>query len=247
MIETDPRNPRPNAKDVARARALKLRRDGWSVDEIAAEVGVARSTAWTWVRDLAIDPGTEHAAAKRARANRITDARWARHRANRDAARGSVIAATVAEIGDLSAREVLLIGAAIYWCEGRKAKPWAPDERITFTNSDPTLIGMFLRFLDVCGVEAARVRYRVTIHETSDSSAAAEWWAGRLDLPRDRFHPPTIKRHRPMTRRRNVNDHYHGCLVVTVSRGRDVYWRILGLVTAAGRPFAPITHSVMDG
>jgi hypothetical protein len=246
MSETEARTVR-TAKDDARARALQLRRDGWSVDEIAADVGVARSTAWTWVRDLPIDPDSDRATAKRARAKLMTDARWARHRDDRDAARRSAVAATVAEIGDLSAREILLIGAAIYWCEGRKAKPWAPDERITFTNSDPALIAMFLRFLDVCGVDAARVRYRVSIHESSDSSAAAEWWAERLDLPRDRFHSPTIKRHRPVTVRRNVNDHYHGCLVVTVSRGRDVYWRILGLVSAAGWPERPITHSVSDG
>jgi hypothetical protein len=44
--------------------------------------------------------------------------------------------------------------------------------------------------------------------------------------------------------RHNVNDDYHGCLVVAVPRGRDVYWRILGLMAAVSRAERPVTHSV---
>src|SRR5262249_28748951 len=130
---------RPNAKDDLRASAITLRRDGWSVSDISAELGVARSTAWTWGRDMPLDRDSERAAAKRAHSKLMTDARWARHRIERDAARDAVIARTVDEIGDLSERDILLIGAAIYWCEGTKAKPWRMIERLQFANSDPML------------------------------------------------------------------------------------------------------------
>lgn len=41
---------RPNAKDGCRARAIELRGPGRSVPDISAERGVARSTAYQWVR-----------------------------------------------------------------------------------------------------------------------------------------------------------------------------------------------------
>lgn len=47
---------RPNAKDELRARAEQLRRDGWSVPDIAVELGVAKSTAgrrlYWWIEGI---------------------------------------------------------------------------------------------------------------------------------------------------------------------------------------------------
>jgi len=42
---------RPNAKDDLHAMALKLRGEGWSVNDIALELGIAKSTAYqrTWI------------------------------------------------------------------------------------------------------------------------------------------------------------------------------------------------------
>lgn len=92
---------------------------------------------------------------------------------------------------------MLLLGAAIYWCEGTKSKPWRRGERLAFINSDPGLLGMFPRFLEAQGIDRAVPTYRVTIHETADADAATRWWAERLDLPPGRFRRPTVKRHVP--------------------------------------------------
>jgi hypothetical protein len=219
------------AKDNLRVRARDLRQENWSVNDIAVEIGVARSTAWLWVRDLPLDRDSERAREKRARGKLLTDGRWAEHRVARDALYTAAVTAAAAEIGALTEREVTLLGAAIYWCEGSKTKPWRPfDTRMTFTNSDPGLIALFLAFLRATGVDDGRVRYRVAIHESADPAEATAWWAERCGLPLDRFHPPTVKRHAGVTRRHNVGRDYHGCLVVTVSYPRPVYWRIKGLM-----------------
>src|SRR3954463_1576281 len=47
---------RPNAKDSLRERAVELRGHGWSVPAISAELGVAKSTAYLWVKELPLDP-----------------------------------------------------------------------------------------------------------------------------------------------------------------------------------------------
>ena len=44
---------RPNAKDELRARARELRAQGLDYEEIAAALGVAKSSVSLWVRDLA--------------------------------------------------------------------------------------------------------------------------------------------------------------------------------------------------
>ena len=43
---------RPNAKDEVRARARALREEGRDYDEIAARLGVSKSSVSLWVRDL---------------------------------------------------------------------------------------------------------------------------------------------------------------------------------------------------
>ncbi|PWU52301.1 hypothetical protein DLE60_23080 [Micromonospora globispora] len=68
---------RPRAKDELRAEALRLRGEGRSVDHIARQVGVAKSTAYQWVKQLPLDPDDEAAASRRARSRLMTDAlRW---------------------------------------------------------------------------------------------------------------------------------------------------------------------------
>jgi hypothetical protein len=41
---------------------------------------------------------------------------------------------------------------------------------------------------------------------------------------------PTLKRHSPRTKRRNVGEDYHGCVTVNVPRSRELYWWIEGVV-----------------
>jgi transposase-like protein len=52
---------RPNAKDELRVQALRLRADGWSVNDLAVRLGVAKSTAYAWVKHVPLDPDAERA------------------------------------------------------------------------------------------------------------------------------------------------------------------------------------------
>ncbi|WBB65090.1 helix-turn-helix domain-containing protein [Micromonospora sp. WMMD812] len=222
---------RPNAKDDLRARAIELRASGCSVPDIAARLGVAKSTAYQWVRHLPARPDDDITrAGGRARMKAAADARWAAHRAERDAARAGQHERAATTVGSLDDRDLLLLGAAVYWCEGTKSKPWRRDDHVQLVNSDPGLLALFLRFLETCGVDRSVPSYRVSIHETADADAATTWWARRLGLPPDRFGRPTVKKHRPTTVRRNVGADYHGCLVINVPRSRELYWRIEGMI-----------------
>jgi hypothetical protein len=111
----------------------------------------------------------------------------------RDARRASAHAEAAASVGSLSDRDLLILGAAIYWCEGAKSKPWRPVEKIQFTNSDPMLLDLFLRFLESQGHGRNSPTYRVTIHESADHERAVDWWLERLALPRERCQRTTFE------------------------------------------------------
>jgi hypothetical protein len=123
---------------------------------------------------------------------------------------------------------------------GTKAKPWMPNScRITFINSDPGLVLVFLRFLELMGEDRRRLSYRIHIHVSADVEGAGRWWADLVGVPFEQFARPTLKTHNPSTVRHNVGDSYRGCLIVRVPRSRELYWRIEGLVggiTGAGIP-----------
>lgn len=134
-----------------------------------------------------------------------------------------------ARVGTLSDRELMLIGAALYWAEGSKDKPYARREVVAFVNSDERVIAMFLRWLDLMAVPPENRTYRVLIHESADIDAAHTFWSGVTGVATSRFDRPTIKRHTPKTNRLNVSAGYHGCLVVRVRSGRVLYQQIEGL------------------
>ncbi|WP_185203551.1 helix-turn-helix transcriptional regulator [Streptomyces alkaliterrae] len=225
----------PDAGPRERARAL--RRQGRTYAEIVAEVGVAKSTVSRWVRDLP-RPSTPPE-----RLRRMSEARWGRHRREVALRRESTRAEAAAQVGRLSDRELLLVGAGLYWAEGAKSKPYRTQERVLFVNSDLGMIRVYLEWLRLLGVGRERLRFRVMIHETADVAAAERFWAEQAGIAVGELSRTTLKRHRPSPGRRHTGEGYRGCFVVTVLNSADLYRRIEGwwcgiveAVVSAARP-----------
>ncbi|WP_436526230.1 resolvase [Actinoplanes sp. HUAS TT8] len=228
---------RPRAKDDMRELARELRGEGRTVPEIAEALEVSKSSAYLWTRDMPLDATPEEAAARRSRHSKnVAEARWKPLNEQRDRSR-AVINSTGADwVGELTDRELLLVGAMAYWCEGQKAKPWEPNRcRVKFINSDPDLVLLFVRFMEVLGGDRRELRYRIHIHQSADVGAAERWWADVVGVPVERFMRATLKTHNPVTVRHNTGDDYRGCLIIDVPKSREVYWRIEGLIAGIGR------------
>ena len=218
---------RPRAKDDLRARARELRTQGLDYEEIAGALGVAKSSVSLWVRDM---PRPARLSYEECRKRSAEGARryWEAERPLREAEREAARQAARAEIGDLTARELRIVGAIAYWCEGTKRKPHSPAEHISFINSDPGLILLFLRFLEQAGVSRDRLRFRVHIHETADVEAASAYWQDLTGTSPDRYQRPNIKHGNPRTNRKNTGDQYRGCLQIRVRQSRDLYRQVDG-------------------
>lgn len=131
-------------------------------------------------------------------------------------------------VGELSDREVFLAGVVLYWAEGAKDKSYNRRERLQFINSDPNVISFYLRWLSMLGVERERLRFRVSIHESANVSAAEEFWAGLAGVKPSEFQKVTLKKHNPTTSRKNTSEAYRGCLTVYLLKSADLYRRVEG-------------------
>ncbi|MFE9412421.1 hypothetical protein ACFYN0_27050 [Streptomyces sp. NPDC006704] len=227
---------RPNAKDDLRARARELRAQGMTYDQIQLELGCSKGSISLWVRDLPKPDRTRTPEEASAIARRGWEATLQRRDEERQLTKQDAAAA----IGTMTDRELFLFGVGLYWAEGTKDKPHARRERVTFVNSDPNMITVFLSWLRLVGVEAKHLKFRVMIHESADVRGAEQYWADLVRTGPDFFGKTTLKRHNPKTVRKNVGEAYRGCLVIDVQQSADLYRRIegwwCGIVGAASAP-----------
>lgn len=166
---------RGRAKDDEHEQAREMRARGLTYDEIAAQLGVSKSSVSLWVRDMPRTGRLSYEEYRRRNAEGVARY-WASEAPRREARRQAVSDAAAAEIGALTDREILIAGAIAYWCEGAKSKPYRRKDRITFINSDAGLVRFFLRFLAEAGVVPDRIICRVHIHESADAAKAQEYW-----------------------------------------------------------------------
>jgi hypothetical protein len=227
---------RPNAKDDLRAKARALRAEGKTYDQIQEALGVSRGSVSLWVRDLPKPPSRFSAEERRAHMQAVC---WAPRRELRDNERRITKSVAAREIGELSDRELFLLGVGIYWSEGTKDKEYARRERVTLINSDPDMITVYLAWLRLLGVEREGLRFRLQIHESADVGRAQRFWADIVGVELGEMQRPTLKKHNPKTTRKNTGDSYHGCLAVGLLGSADLYRRIegwwSGLVVEVGR------------
>jgi hypothetical protein len=218
-IPRPPETRRSCPKLDVKKECRRLRSLGYTYTEIAEATGAAAGSISLWVRDVRA-PNRERGERRRLGALRAAARqRSAQQERKREVER--IVATT--SIGPLTDRELFLAGVALYWAEGSKSKPYDRRERVTFINSDPQVIDVFVAWLQLMGIALDECRFRVHIHETADVAAAESFWAERVGVPPEVFQRATLKKHRPLTNRLNVGDAYRGCLVISVLKSAGLY------------------------
>jgi transposase len=206
---------RPRAKDDLREKAVAMRKEGYSYGDIRQSLGVPKSTLSNWVQDIALDE--EHASALRRRNQSGVFRRAESRKATTRLQRERIRAEAEAEIGELTRRELFIARVVAYWAEGAKAKPWNDKASVEFVNSDPAMVTLFLRWIELLGIPKQDMSFRIHIHESGDIALAHEFWAAIVEVPSARFQKPMLKRHQPKTNRKNIDDFYVGCLRISVN------------------------------
>ncbi|WP_411140015.1 hypothetical protein [Streptomyces sp. x-80] len=229
------RTHHPNAKDDLREKARELRRQGMTYDRIQLELGCSKSSISLWVRDLPKPPPRT-----REEASAIARRGWEATLRRREEERQRTKRTAADEIGEITDRELFLIGVGLYWSEGSKSKPYRLNESVTFINSDPSMVEVYMAWLRLLDVGPERLRFRVMIHESADVAAAEHYWADLVGVDVATLGKTTLKKHNPKTVRKNVGEGYRGCFVIRVLQSADLYRRIegwwYGIVLVAEQP-----------
>jgi len=80
----------------------------------------------------------------------------------------------------------------LYWAEGSRSR-----NRLTFTNSDPEMVDLFVHFLRRCyGIDDVRVALTVNVHLGNGLTLVdiEQWWLRRLGLPRASLRRSVVNR-----------------------------------------------------
>ncbi len=196
-----------------RERAQDLRADAWTLQQIADELRACRGQVSAWVRDVEFTPKPRSRARKRG-PNKLERAKLAEIEQLKVEGRQ--------RIGQLSQREFLVAGVALYAGEGAKG-----DGRITFANSDPRMMRFFITWLRTFfAVDESRLRFTLYLHAGLDLDAANVFWSNLTEIPLSQFGKPYRAIPDPSIRH---SKHPMGCPRVGYSCSRS-HRALMGLV-----------------
>lgn len=172
-------------KHTERNRAILLRKQGKSLNEIVDELKVSKGSVSLWVRDIRLSAsqrtklnkrGFSVSAIEKRRLNRIENT-IRRHQVVIDEAKG--------DVQDLSHYELMLVGTALYWGEGSKTN----RNVASIANSDPSVIKIMMRFFKEI-LEVSQTKFRGHIHTFSHLNAdeAENYWSEVSGISRTQFY-----------------------------------------------------------
>ena len=212
-------------------KAIKLRKRGLSYSEILKKISVAKSTLSLWLRSVGL---------ARKQKQRLTEKRLAaalrgsiKKREQRIATTNEIKTKARNEIGKLSNRELWLTGVALYWAEGTKQKEHNVSQKVKFSNTDPIMIKVFLRWLqNICGIPKSEISFRISLHETAINKLdkVQKYWAKITGLPINNFQKIDWKKHRINTKRKNTGEKYFGLLNVYIRNSTNLNRKIQGWI-----------------
>lgn len=220
-----------------RKKALELRVNGYSYNEINQKLRVAKSTLYSWLYDVVLPSnaitrlqsrvaqGTLNGLVTRNKMQTVL----AKERARKIREESRV------RIGEIKDSDLLLIGAVLYWAEGYKRLKIVRGREVTshvvsLTNSDPSMVKAFIIFLkQALKIPSARIFISMRLFEHIGEKQAIHYWMRVTGLSRSQFTKPTYPISRSSQGKRPFNRLPYGTVQVIVS-DTQIFYRIMGFI-----------------
>lgn len=181
------------ARKALHREAITLRKEGKTFTEIKLQLGVSKSTLFSWLHDLALTKEqlsvlSENKEKRRyITAEKIRDIKLKKRKIKYNL----LIEELKHDILPFSNREVFLAGLFLYWGEGTKGYA----TQISLTNTDSKMMKFFLYWL-VNSLQIPKDKVRVSLHLYHDMSVeeSIKYWSEELEIPTTQFIKPYIKK-----------------------------------------------------
>ena len=212
-------------------KAIELRKQGFSYREILKQVPVAKSTLALWLQSVHLSIPQKQALTQK----KLNAARRGAEtkRRQRLLSTERLINKARQQIGQLSAREKLLVGAALYWAEGAKQRPGSISAGVNFNNSDPLMLGFFKKWLlESVGVNQSDLKFEIYLHESQKHRLpeVKKYWAQTLGEPLESLATVYFKKNVIKRNRKNTENGYYGLVRVRVRSSSKLNRTIAGWV-----------------
>lgn len=186
--------------------ALALRQKGYSYSYIQEKTKLSKSSLSHLLRDVPYDPNaftikTIGAARAKSGASKANSKRRSIAVATENADR---------DIGQLSKRDVFMLGIGLYIGEGSKTQGI-----VRVVNSDVRVINLFIRWLTFLEYPKSNLAIRIHLYSDSNITEAESYWSRKTGLPLSQFQPACIDRRMQKNRKRS-GTHLYGTAHVTV-------------------------------
>jgi len=203
-----------NTKVREKEMAIKLRRDGYSYNDILKVIPVAKSTLSNWLKNLQLTENEKKYLRKRTDANisrgRIKAASVLRE--NRIARERLLLVEAKNEFNRFSTDPIFHTGVALYWAEGTKRG----SSSFSFTNSDPDMITVMLIWIKIFfGINSGTIKARLYIHKPYANERCEEYWSNKIGIPLENFQKTIYKPTNVLIKKRPG---YKGCLRITIGK-----------------------------
>jgi hypothetical protein len=218
-------------KKSEKEKAIQLRKEGKTYNEILKVIPVAKSTLSLWLRDVGLS---------KRQTQRITEKKLASIQKAGEVKRQQRILKTIkiveearSQIGAISDRELLLIGTVLYWAEGAKEKiHGSSGARFQFGNMDPLMIVLMIEWLvRICKIDETMIGFELYLHENHKYRVkeVQKYWAEVLDVPISKISKIYYKKNQSkQTNRKNVGTEYYGLLRICVAESSSLVRKIKG-------------------
>jgi len=219
------------ARIIKKNKALKLRKRGKSINEIAAKLNIAKSTVGSWCRNIQLGPEQIERLAKRQESGSYKGRMKFLERVRKERIKEVALLRKqgIKEIGKLSKRDLFIGGVAMYWSEGYT---YSGGEQVGFTNSDPKMILLMLRWLkEICKVSDDNISLQVKINKIHKDriKEVESYWSNLTKIPVGQFNKTVLIKSKTKKIYPNSNAHY-GTLRVTVRQGTRLRRKITGWI-----------------
>ncbi|MDP3800457.1 MAG: hypothetical protein Q8Q90_03490 [bacterium] len=171
--------------------ALKMRLEGKTYGEIRNIFKIPKSTLSTWFSKLELNKNSQKILQLKRKNGYLKLVEFNKIRTENIKKENEKIRLVhESHVSKLSDRELMLIGAALYWGEGYKnfnqKKHVYPY--VCFGNSDPEMVVVFISFMErILGITKSRMRAQAGIYPNINPQAAIGYWQSITKIPKEHF------------------------------------------------------------
>jgi len=218
-----------------KSKALLLRKQGKSYNEINDLLKIPKSTLSGWLKNYPLS--------EKVKQDNIQKVKliWAKNIIQFNKRRSEkyqketlrILEEYAETVPSITRRDLFFIGLALFWAEGGKKEKWV----VQFCNSDPLIIKVMMQFFrKICKVPAKKFTFRIHLHPNISKKIATKFWSQIAQLPITHFRKPQTQISQASKHKRPVHQLPYGTLHIRIG-GAHLNKKIKGWLLGISKQF----------